>query len=110
MGLLRAEGVEISHDWTREVVAHQDRPASDEELRCYATLDYDGVAEADVLLALTPPYKDWGCALWTELGIALAMGKMCLVTGPLRDRNIFAHLCFRYETDDEAIAVLREIV
>ncbi len=99
-------GHTVSHDWTCEVEDHLTRPATEGELYRYATVDKRGVGRADVLLALTPERADWGCALWTELGFALARHMRCIVTGPRRDANIFSRLCERYETDAEGLDAL----
>lgn len=106
MASLRTFGHTITHDWTGEVEHHAAIAPREDELRLYAEQDFEGVRSCDAILALTPPWKSWGCGLWTELGIALAMGKLCIVTGPRCDANIFARLCTRVGTDLEGLAIL----
>lgn len=103
MSELKLAGFTITHDWTVEVEEHRDRPGSDDELYEAAQLDFRGVVDCDVLLVLTPVRQDWGCAMWTELGIALDRLKRCIITGPQRDRNIFARFGERYEYDRDGI-------
>lgn len=105
MDLLRELGVGVTHDWTIEVESHCNTPATLDDLRYYAVLDLEAVKRADVVLALTPDTKDKGCGLWAELGMAAVLGKRVVVTGPLRDRCIFAHVAgvARHVTDAEGI-------
>jgi hypothetical protein len=103
---LRFAGCTISHDWTLEVGNY---PAtSDDQKHEAAIADYRGVVECDVLLVLTPEREDWGCAMYTELGIALDRFKRCIIVGPQRERNIFAYLCERYVTDQDGIDAIVE--
>lgn len=103
MDALTRNGHVISHDWTIEVEEHASTPATHEELQVYAKMDRAGVQTAHIVLCLTPDRDDWGCALWSELGMGVVLGKRVIVTGALRDRNIFASLCERYATDEEGI-------
>lgn len=103
MDELRLAGVTISHDWTAEVEGNLGRVPDEDEMREAALNDYRGVVAADVLLVLTPVRRDWGCALWTELGIALDRHKRVIIVGPQRNRNIFARLCETYETDSDGV-------
>lgn len=103
---LRFAGCEITHDWTVEV---GDFPATTDDDRYEAArADFIGVVQADVILLLTPDRPDWGCAMYTELGIGLALDRRCIIVGPQRDRNIFAYLCERYETDQDGIDAIVE--
>jgi hypothetical protein len=106
MARARAAGCTVTHDWTVEVTT---TPATtDAERYDAACADHMGVVDADAIIVLGPERKDWGCAMWTELGIALAMGKLCIVVGG--ERNIFSHLCIRALNDDVALQILEEYV
>jgi hypothetical protein len=106
MAQARAAGCEVSHDWTVEVTGS---PAATDAARFRAAaLDYVGVRDAEAVIILGPTRDDWGCAMWTELGIALACGKLCIVVNG--GRNIFSHLCIRALDDSEALKILEEYV
>jgi hypothetical protein len=106
MHVLRAAGCIITADWTDEVESHVGAPATTAQLREYGRRDRDGVRSAHIVLCLTPDSKDKGCGLYGELAIGVDRGKRVIVTGPNRDRSIFAHLeeAERYETDLEGVA------
>ena len=104
MDELRLAGIDITHDWTQEVESNAGKTITDDECREAALNDYKGVVNCDVLLVLTPVRRDWGCAMWTELGIALDRHRRIVVVGPQRNRNIFGRvLCETYETDAEGV-------
>ena len=103
---LEAAGLTVSHDWTIQVEEHLGQDPDEDTKRWCAEMDYQGVRDADALLVLTPLWKQWGAGLWTELGIALAMGKLIVVTGPRRDSNIFTQLAVRVSSDQDGIMTL----
>jgi hypothetical protein len=80
-------GHTISHDWTNEAEGDRKGPELDAYLQECAIKDYNGVLEADAVLLITQPNMR---GAFTELGMALAWGRVCYVVG--RTGNIFEHL------------------
>ena len=95
IGRLRAEGVEVTHDWTAVEEASGDRLA-------YAAADSWGVVKAHLLWLLAPAEKGQGC--WTEMGIALCHGSPVIVSGAGRSTAARWLAAARYATHDEAFA------
>lgn len=102
MEKLKAVGHEITHDWT----VHEDGDRKGEELleffRKCAYEDFEGVANCDMVLLLN---HEHGKGMFTEMGIALALGKPVIVTDVNKANNIFFRLPGIYvlETVDEAV-------
>jgi hypothetical protein len=80
---VRDLGVEVTHDWT----AVEEAGADPVLRRSYACADMEGVRDADVVWILAPEEGGRGC--WTELGMALALHKYVVVSGPGVRKNIF---------------------
>ena len=91
-------GIEITHDWTLDILASFHDPTqyeSPEKLRQCAQKDYEGVIHADVFWALSTEGLSRG--LHTEAGVALKRGgNITVVSGPDWRRNIFFYL-FKYQ-------------
>lgn len=92
---LREAGVEVTFEWTPDVRAAGFKP--DAELssvhrRYIARMDACGVREAELTWVLTPSLKEHGCGMWVEMGIALALGRRVVVSGPLSKRTVFSEL------------------
>lgn len=85
MGLLRAAGIEITHDWSA-AEQDSDAQATDEERTEHAMLDFQGVLDADLVWILAPKASGSGC--WTEMGIALGRNIPVVLSGAV-GRNIF---------------------
>lgn len=79
---IRALGHEVTVDWTceREVL----------EERVVALRDMEGVAQADVVIAILERAFDYKGA-WVEIGAALGQGKQVWVVGNEGDSCIFLH-------------------
>lgn len=82
-------GVEITYDWTRD--PGWNAPVTPEVLAAAARRDMRGIVEADVVWLVVPADKSEGSA--GELGIALALGKVCIVSGECSARNIWTTMC-----------------
>jgi hypothetical protein len=81
--------IHVVHDWTRN--AEWDFVSVNAgELEANAARDVQVVASADVLWFIAPAEKSEGAA--TELGVALALKKKIIVSGPHAWRNIFGML------------------
>lgn len=89
MVLLQSAGHSITHDWT----VHEDGERGGEELlaffRLCAQQDFDGVVNADAILVLN---HELGKGMFTEMGIAQALGKPVVVVDISRSNNIFFYL------------------
>ena len=98
-------GIEITHDWTLDVLASKQNPnqySLPEKLRACALNDYNGVIHADVFWALSTEGLSRG--LHTEAGVALKRGgNITVVSGPDWQRNIFFYL-FKYQFDSHETA------
>lgn len=111
---LRAAGVTITHDWTRDLDAfgsaeNSDADVPEEVRRRCAELDANGVRLADFVLLLAP-YGRGSSGAWVELGMALAHRVPVVVAGAKNRRTIFTSLAHRLiDTDEEAIAYLTAI-
>jgi hypothetical protein len=70
--LLRAAGHEITYDWTVHGSVQSEGP---ERIRDVAVAEARGVQEADCVIVLLPG----GRGTHTELGMALAFGRPCIV-------------------------------
>jgi nucleoside 2-deoxyribosyltransferase len=93
---LRRRDFEITFEWTPDVRASGFKPdseLSDIHRRYVAKMDSFGVKEAGLVWVLTPTMKEHGCGMWVEMGMAIALGKRVVVSGPLARRTVFAELC-----------------
>jgi nucleoside 2-deoxyribosyltransferase len=108
MSAVLAAGCELALDWLAviEAVGLSNEGLTDAQRIAASGVDLDAVEDADLVWVLAPESQSAGC--WVELGYALAGGKMVIVSGPARTRCIFASLAVEFETDDHAIAYLRE--
>ena len=95
-------GIIITHDWTR--CEGYGRESSENERRCWAMQDIEGVRSADVVWVMVPDRRSEGSAC--ELGAALALGKRVIVSGPhvKQPSRIFCLLAEDYATHEEAFA------
>lgn len=107
----RLAGLDVTHDWTRDVIANAERGRTDAsftdtEAESYAIADSDGVYLADVLWLIAPATKSEGA--WWELGLATGLRKVTIVSGPTS--NIFRTLAtVRFPTHEDALAHLTEV-
>jgi hypothetical protein len=108
---LRAAGVNVTHDWTPDVldVYRRGGPGclEDEERLLRATCDVDAVRRADrvLMLAPEPPVASTGAGF--ETGVAYERGVRMAVAGSVaaRRRFLFGVLSEReFDTDEEGIA------
>lgn len=108
MNKLRAEGFEITCDWTAEYLeglGEDDRLAVARAL-VYARADLKGVADAGVVWHIVADYEGSRGAYF-ELGYAHAMKKTIYVSGPTWRKSIFHHLAARkFESHSEAFEAL----
>ena len=89
MTALESRGHVVTHDWTRESAEGLDGPARIEYLRRCAFADVEGVVSADALVIICHPK---GSGQYTELGIAIGLGKPIIVMDRARSSNIFLNL------------------
>ena len=82
--LVREAGHKISHDWTR-LDAH-----SVADRVHISTLDFRGIAEADIVVFLATCPSSTGSYL-VEFGIALALGKPIWLIGNQMDNGLYAY-------------------
>lgn len=107
MAALRDAGCVVTHDWTAYVDVYPANDAPPDERAKHAREDIDGVANADVVLVLTPADRSRGAGVWIEMGAALALGKRVVLAGAQRDRSVFCSLAeARFERDEQAITCL----
>lgn len=93
---LRERGFDISYEWTADVRAGGFKPdveLSEIHRRFAARMCKQGVEEAGLIWMLTPTMKEHGCGMWVEMGLAFAMNKRVIISGPLARRTVFAELC-----------------
>lgn len=110
MRRLEAVGFEITMDWTKVEAGDKpktsDADLSHEEQIKFATIDLEGVCDADVVWHIVAGYKGSRGA-YVETGYALGLGKMLVVSGPDWRKSIFhalADQCFF--THEEAFVFL----
>jgi hypothetical protein len=77
---IRKTGLVISHDWTAETVGETE--SYYEYLARCAKLDMDGVRAADVVVALMMDPKYAYRGTFTEIGGALALGRVVVIVSP----------------------------
>ena len=78
MDVLESHGHEIVGDWTQHTLAGVAGAELRDRLTEYAEADFDGVAGADAFVLL---HDDASRGGFTELGIALGLGKLVVVIG-----------------------------
>src|SRR5258708_6108728 len=86
--LARARGHGGSCGWTQKVGKFEsDGAVPVSRARESAEADIRGVADADVLIVLSPvaSRKDLGCGMWVEMGMALARGIPVVISGGQKD-------------------------
>lgn len=101
---LRSAGFLITYEWTKDVREGGFKPdveLSDVQRRYAARMDSHGVKMADMVWVVTPATKSQGCGMWIEMGMALALGKRIIVSGPLSRRSVFAELAEAVYDDHE---------
>jgi hypothetical protein len=109
IALLRAEGHEITYDWTDEDASGLEGDALHAALRAGAERDLKGVLAADALVVL---HDDRGRGMATEFGVALAARKVLVVVGAGvtagEMRNVFYYLpgVVHVDTPNEAAAIV----
>jgi nucleoside 2-deoxyribosyltransferase len=118
---LRAEGIEVSYDWTGDgpsavtVEEHIKAEASlsQDERKMFAFRDYEGVKNADLVWLVVPGYEG-STGSWTELGLALAFGKPVIVSGAGHKKNIFTTLsqqiCETHEEGFQKVLRVKELI
>ncbi len=107
MRRIRAAGIEITKDWTADVLAtsSSDRDLGEHVRLRHATADVHGVTEADVTWAVLPSAAT-SKGMWFELGVAYAARRRVIVSGDWR-QSIFTALAARkFDTHEEALAYL----
>lgn len=110
MQRLREMGHDITHDWTKSVIAHKAKGQSDDVLSRadryrYAAEDLDGVARADVFWLRVPANLSLGA--WIEMGYAIGLRKTIVVSGD-HGRSIFTEIAdMSYSTHNDAIEHFR---
>jgi nucleoside 2-deoxyribosyltransferase len=104
MDSLRSAGCKVTLDWLAviEKAGSANEGLSDAQRARAAHDDLVGVQVADVLWVLAPENTSTGA--WVELGYALALGTIVVVSGHARTRSIFAALAgHEFDSDDEAL-------
>ena len=106
MNRLRSVGVAITHDWTKDAVEALENGKShtDGEMYRCAIEDRDGARDADLFVMLAPDSKEKGCAMYSELAFALDGDAYVIISGPLRDRNLFSKFAHAKFENDEDVA------
>lgn len=96
---LQAEGIEVTEDWTK--CEGYTRLFTPEENRVQAQKNMTAIMAADTLWLLAPDVLSEGSS--TELGIAVALGKDVIVSGPeaLQPNRIFYTLANHCLDDHE---------
>lgn len=107
MARLRKLGHAITHDWTKDVDAHERQAFSSAQLTQAARNDIDAVRRSDAVILLWHPRLRGALV---ELGAGLVMLHPVLAVGvPATETNIFFKLCNHVDTEDEAIAFLPKL-
>lgn len=108
MDLVRSHpGLRLTQDWLEAI---RKDGGGNESLhpqlrRLRASEDLDGVRQARIMWLLAPDNQSTGA--WVELGYALALGVMVVVSGPAAKRCVFASLTHvEFSTDAEAWAYI----
>lgn len=101
----------VTHDWTFEDASNKTGEERERYLRLCAHKDLDGVKNCDVILLIN--YLKCAGA-FTELGIALGLGKHVVVVDGYKDdlpRNIFFYLpqVHHVTSVEEAVAYIHSL-
>lgn len=103
MGRFRAEGVEVTHDWTRNSDEGLEGKEKAKYLTKCAETDFMAVRDCDLLFLIA---DDRGRGSQTELGLALAWGKHVVIAKGAAVSNVFFLLTnWRYKSIDAAFAM-----
>ena len=114
MDIVRAKGHIVTHDWT--VCEGLKRDCVPAEKRVFARNDLEGVRACDVFWLVAPPGPSEGA--FVELGVALALKKRTVVSGPharrlpgpLAKDRLFCLLAELHDTHEAALASILGIV
>lgn len=110
---LRAAGVEITYDWTADVLlwrAAGSPQLTAEQRAAHARADLDGIERADLMWWILPSAKSEGAAL--EVGVAIGSGKRIMVSGsvafdPGDGRAVFPSMIpERWDSHEAALAAI----
>lgn len=105
--MLKDMGHEITHDWTREDASGYQGAEREAYFRRCAEKDFEGVKDCDLILVLNHDRLFGGA---TEMGLALAWGRVVYVVEPAIRDNIFYHLgpdlISTFPTLEEALAAI----
>ncbi|NBT35708.1 MAG: hypothetical protein EBT03_09260 [Betaproteobacteria bacterium] len=103
---LKRLGFAIGYEWTHDVRESGFKPdveLSHQQRRFIAKMDSRGVEESGLVWVITPGHKHQGCGMWVELGMALALRKRVVVSGPLARRTVFTELAEAvFDSHDQA--------
>lgn len=99
----------LALDWLTPIldnaaVGKLDASLPDDEAALHAWTDLEAVRTADVLWLLAPEQQTRGA--WVELGFAIAMGKLTIVSGPAMRCSIFARCATHMVDRDESVLAL----
>jgi hypothetical protein len=105
---LRAEGHEITFDWTVDFEANE--TLLDVQRGAYADADFQGVSMANRVVLLIPAPPNLTQGAWWEGGVADALEIPIIASGrpEHRAKNIFLSHALEVDTDEEAIELCRE--
>lgn len=106
IGRIRAEGFEVTYDWTTDVEAALARETAltQREREDMVNAALAGIDAADIVLWLASDEPSWGAPF--EIGYAAGRGKIVVAIG-LRKRSLFGARCIELDLpDDEALAIL----
>lgn len=103
-----SEGHEITFDWTVDFESNEG--LADVQRSAYADADFQGVAMASRVVLLVPRAPNRTQGAWWEGGVADALEIPIIASGRPEDRvgNIFLSRALEVDTDEEAVALLRE--
>lgn len=103
---LRAQGFDIAYEWTqdlRESGFKRDAELSEMHRRYIARMASLAVVDCDLVWVLTPTIPEHGCGMWIEMGMALALNKPVVISGPLAERSVFSEQAVaRHREHDDA--------
>jgi hypothetical protein len=101
IAMCRAEGLEVAHDWTTDVIAYAGTIPDDAARKRIAEADMAGVMRARALILLVPVDGTSGGGY--EAGVAAAFGRFIVCAGPHRRRFLFGVRHHEVDTDIEAV-------
>lgn len=108
MAALRAEGHEITFDWTIDFESNEG--LSDVQRAAYADADFQGVFLARRVVLLVPVSPSVTQGAWWEGGVADALEIPIIASGRPEDRarNIFLSRALEVDTDEKAVELCRQ--